>query len=98
MKAPEGKSIDHADGDTLNNRKINLRFATQYQNCKNGRKHVDNKSGYKGVSWDRKHKKWAAYIGDRATHKFLGYFVNPSDASEVYKREAIKIAGEFARW
>lgn len=98
IKAPLGASIDHADADTLNNRKINLRFATQYQNTKNGRKHKDNRSGYKGVSWDRKHRRWSAFIGDRYTHKWLGYFLDPREASEAYKKAAIKIAGEFARW
>lgn len=50
--------IDHIDNNPLNNRIENLRPASRSENLRNTRKRVDNKSGYKGVCWDKRAKKW----------------------------------------
>jgi|SRR5579863_1464187 len=49
-KAPEGLMVDHRNGDTLDNRRSNLRPATHSQNCANQRVNRLNTSGHKGVS------------------------------------------------
>ena len=38
MNAPKGLLVDHANGDTLDNRRANLRLATHFQNTCNRRK------------------------------------------------------------
>ncbi len=50
--------VDHKDGDPLNNRKTNLRKATPAQNAGNTKLLRNNKSGYKGVFWDKKYNRW----------------------------------------
>lgn len=59
MNPLEGYVIDHADRDGLNNRRDNLRYATDSQNnCNIGRK--IGVSGFRGVYPHR--EKWAAHI------------------------------------
>jgi len=55
------KSIDHIDGDTSNNRLINLRDGDVI-NQRNARMRSDNTSGITGVYWDGWHRKWRASI------------------------------------
>ncbi len=54
----DGIQIDHKDRDKLNNRKANLRFCTNAQNCRNIGKPKNNTSGYKGIVWHKRDKKW----------------------------------------
>ena len=62
------KSIDHKDGNGLNNQRSNLRPATAPQNGANQGKHRNNKSGFKGVS--RWRLKWKAELEFNRKRKF----------------------------
>ena len=42
--------LDHINGDTMDNRKINLRPCDHQQNCMNRKRRVDNTSGVAGVT------------------------------------------------
>lgn len=93
--------IDHANGDTLDNRRSNLRVCTQSQNlCNRGRTRA-NRSGFKGVRCKtdrgRRSSPWQANIrlDGRQTH--LGYFATAEDAARAYDTAALKHYGEFAR-
>ncbi|MCO6011461.1 HNH endonuclease [Actinoallomurus purpureus] len=88
--------VDHINGNGLDNRRANLRPATQAQNAKNRRRRSDNTSGFKGVSRHRDRRRWAAaiYIAGRRRH--LGLFNDPTDAAKAYDAAASKAFGEFA--
>lgn len=97
MGAPAGMTVDHRDGNGLNNRRENLRLATHAENAHNQRKRRDNSSGFKGVSWHKDCKRWQAYIAVNGKRKYLGLFGNPADASEAYSRASVDLHGEFGR-
>ena len=94
----KGEQVDHIDGDSLNNRRSNLRLATRGQNCCNTRMSSRNTSGYKGVSWSTTANKWLAAIVYQKQHYTLGYFTSPIEAHEAYKRKAVELFGEFANF
>ena len=65
--------IDHKDRDKQNNAISNLRIVTQAQNCANASSKSNNKSGVKGVHFDKYSDKWVASItsnGSRWSSKY----------------------------
>lgn len=92
---PVGLCIDHINGDPLDNRRCNLRLATQSQNCANRSKYRGT-SGFKGVSQANHRTKWVATIFVNGKRIHLGCFDNPQDAAHVYDVAAIRHFGEFA--
>lgn len=89
---------DHINGDTLDNRRCNLRLATKKENCRNARRSKNSTSGYKGVSWNKAAKKWRAYIVADYKQIHLGLFENIEDAHNAYYEAAKKYHGDFARF
>jgi hypothetical protein len=91
------QEVDHKNGDTLDNRRENLRPATRTQNGRNiTRFHA--KSGYKGVCRVCKTKtpSWFAriYVDNKPIH--LGCFATPEEAARAYNEAALMHHGEFA--
>ena len=84
--------IDHIDGVRINNCWFNLRNATQSINSQNlHAPHKDNNSGYIGVSWCKKNKKWRARIKINNKGLSLGYFADAKEASESYLKKKREI-------
>jgi hypothetical protein len=88
---------DHASGDTLDNSRDNLRWATPSQQAANRGKQANNSSGYKGVCWDKRNNAWRAKIGFQGKQYFLGLFDSATKAHEAYVQAASKLQGRFAR-
>ena len=97
MNTPKGFDTDHINGNKLDNRRSNLRVCNRSENNWNGSKKRTNKSGYKGVSWDKKAQKWLAKICKERQQIFVGYFNSPLEASKAYDKKAQDIFGNFAR-
>lgn len=95
--APGKMEVDHIDGNTLNNQRKNLRVCTTSQNQANRPKSKNNTSGYKGVSWHKKNKKWFAQVNKNGKRVFGKYFESAEEAAEAYKKAAIEHFGEFAK-
>ncbi|MEI7998669.1 MAG: HNH endonuclease [Candidatus Omnitrophota bacterium] len=89
--------IDHDNGNPSDNRFVNLREATRSENQANRGKTKANASGFKGVYWDKKAKKWKAQIGFESKTKYLGLFDTKEEAHDVYKKAADNLHGKFAR-
>lgn len=96
-KPSDGLEVDHINGNSLDNRKTNLRVCTHKQNCQNTKKQSNNTSGYKGVSFNKGKNKWKAYINIDRRQVFLGYHNEIKDAARKYNEAAIRYFGEFAR-
>ncbi|MFA6118161.1 MAG: HNH endonuclease [Sphingomonas sp.] len=94
---PDEVHIDHINGNGLDNRRSNLRGATQRQNLQNAGRRVDNTSGFKGVYYSQASKKWAAQIRYEGKQKYLGLFHDARDAAKAYNAAALKYFGAFAR-
>lgn len=88
---------DHRDGNGLNNRRLNLRPATQAENGQNGRLRSNNSSGVKGVTWHKSRGKWHARIMANRKYWHLGYFESLDAAASAYAKASRQHHGEFAR-
>jgi hypothetical protein len=97
VNAKPGEYVDHINGDKLDNRKCNLRICTNAQNTYNQRAKSNNKSGYKGVSWNKWAKKWYAAIRADGKTYSLGYFKDKELAAIAYNEAATKLHRDFAR-
>jgi hypothetical protein len=73
--------IDHINQDKLDNQKSNLRICDQSINMTNYGLPKNNTSGIKGVTWNKKHKKWKAQIKFHQKNLYLGEFENIEDAA-----------------
>lgn len=89
--------IDHINGDPSDNRLSNLREANHSQNSCNMRRHLDNKSGIKGVYFDTRKKAWFAQISHRGDNRVLGRFTSKEAAGAAYARASREIHGVFGR-
>ena len=94
---PVGLFIDHIDNNRANNDILNLRLCTTQENAFNRGKQSNNKSGYKGVCWHKQKAKWVAQIKIDGRNKFLGFFVDPTEAYEKYCEVAIERYGDFCQ-
>ena len=87
--------IDHINGCPGDNSISNLRLATRAQNTFNTTKRYTNTSGFKGVSWRERNKKWIAQIQVNSVTKYLGIFQKIEDAATAYNNAAKELHGSF---
>jgi hypothetical protein len=87
--------VDHIDNNPQNNNMNNLRWCTQQENQQNKKIKINNTSGYKGVCYSKKNKKWNAYITINYKNISLGYFERVEDAIIARYKKAKEIQGEF---
>jgi len=86
--------IHHINRDKLDNRKGNLEPVTHQKNLIEREMYSNNKSGYKGIHWDKRAGKWMAQITVDGKQKYLGLFTNIEDAVKAYKEAELKYYGE----
>lgn len=78
----DGKVIDHADGDKVNNDFSNLIPKDLRGNNQNRRKHREEKPP--GITWNKQAGKWRAQITVDGKNKHLGYFDTALEAFDAY--------------
>lgn len=90
-------SIDHIDGNSLNDQMSNLRPASPRQNKQGFQlKREGVTSQFRGVSWHKTGQKWRVDIRFAGKTIYLGLLSSEQDAAMAYDVAARKIFGEFA--
>lgn len=93
----DGKQIDHKNGNTLDNRRENLRVVNHSQNAMNRKLLSKSASGFRGVSYCKKTGKWKSRINLGGKEIWLGRFATIDDARSAAADARIKYYGEYAR-
>lgn len=88
--------ITFLDNNPQNCKIENLKELTRSDLHASYSRRKDNTSGYKGVSWGQRNKKWVAIITKNGKTMFLGGFDNIETAHKAYCQAAKKYYGEFA--
>ena len=89
MKTPKGMCTDHISGDTLDNRRKNLRVCTYAENTRNRGKNKSNTSGFIGV-YENKNG-WQATVCHEGKNKYLGTFDTRPEAARVRDRATVRL-------
>jgi hypothetical protein len=92
---PPNMTVDHINNNPLDNRRCNLRIATQHENNCNRVPLETGTSKYRGVSWNKQKRKWQALIMFNRKSFFLGYHKTELEALDAYEARAKELFGEF---
>ncbi len=97
LKCPKEMVIDHINHNGLDNRRVNLRMVTAQQNSWNVKKPRGKfSSKYKGVSFDKRSKKWTAAIFYKGKRIYIGQFDDEETAGRAYDLKAKELFKEYA--
>jgi len=96
LDAPPGVEVDHINRNRLDNRRSNLRLATDGENARNCKRNTRNTSGYKGVHFDDRVRRWGASVVLDGRAYWMGLFDTPEQAAFAYDFAATALHGEFA--
>ena len=94
MNCPENMEVDHKSHNTLDNRKSELRIATSSQQKMNTHIRKDNKSGHRGVYYDKQRNTWNVHLKNgsrRITKRFKTF----NDAVSFCEEKIKEIQKEF---
>lgn len=87
VEAAVGDVVDHINGNKLDNRRANLRIVTHAENMQNRtRLNSNNRSGFRGVSWSNKDKRWIARATISGKVHCVGSFATPSEADSAVRK------------
>lgn len=98
LEVSDKKLGDHINGDTLDNRKSNLRVLDKRGNTLNRKTQKNNTSGMRGVCWHKRVGAWQVRVANRGSRLHLGYFSNLENAIQAYKEAAVVYHGKLARF
>jgi hypothetical protein len=92
----KNKEIDHVNGNTLDNRRKNLRFCNRSQNQMNRSKSANKSSIYKGVDLNKFCNKWRARVRKNGRYVYEERFNSEVDAARAYNNAALIFYGKYA--
>ena len=83
-----GELVSFADGDPLNCTRDNLSLLTRSDLVAAQPLRANNRSGYRGVSWNKQARRWQATLQHGGELRWVGYFLTPEEAASA--RQALK--------
>lgn len=98
--AKDGQIVDHINGNSLDNRRSNLRIVTHAQNMANRSCNTTSASKLKGVTYDTsmiRKKRWAASIHHQGKRIKIGRYFTKEEAAMAYDEMASRLKGQYAR-
>lgn len=93
----DGYEVDHINGNTYDNRRVNLRKCRHFENSRNLKLNKRNKLKIKGVCYDKDRKKYASFISLNGKTIGLGRYDTAEEAHKAYCEASKKYHGEFGR-
>lgn len=93
MLLPRSVKADHRDGDTLNNRRSNLRLASDALSNANRKLFRNNTTGHRNVCWDKEKGRYRVRVGHNGTKLWGGYFAAFEDACRAADELAVRLRG-----
>lgn len=97
LNAPYDREVDHINGNALDNRRCNIRLVTRSQNNMNKELQSNNTSGYRGVYWNTRRRRWVAAIQVNGKSKYLGAYSNPYTAHQAYLEGSKLYHGDYGQ-
>lgn len=94
-KENDGVTVDHINRKRFDCRKSNLRIVTRCQNNMNAGTRNDNKSGCRGVYFNKTNQKWEVRITVNKSTIWLGSYELYDDAVKVRKQAEEKYFGVY---
>lgn len=96
LKRGDRVMVDHRNGNGLDNQKSNLRICSYSENQWNHVIPINNTSGYIGIGYHKKSKKWYARSCVQRKHFYLGSFDNKNKAAIAHDKAVLHLHGDFA--
>jgi hypothetical protein len=88
--------VTHLDGNGLNNQRSNLQVCTRAEAMRNQQKiYSNNKSGYRGVCWNKARQKWLVQIAIKGRPHHIGMYTDIIEAAKAFDTAAIAHYGKY---
>ena len=96
LMAPDGYDVDHKNQIKLDNQTHNLRLVKPAKNYINRKMLSNNKTGFKGVCFDKSRGQFTSHIQINHKQHNLGRFPTAIEAAQAYNEAAKRLHGKYA--